>query len=1091
MTISIFTTDEQLLVKSWDSQLESMRGLDAESVYGCPLTEIIPDLESRGLLARFNQVLEDGTIETLAPDFHHYLIKCPPRKPSKYFDSMQQRVTIAPLREKTAIVGLVITLEDVTERMDAEWELASDRTLSNSEPEEIDSDTSVHESLIAALADDRWQVRQNATRHLTNVKAPELNAQLLQLLRQQHHNPNILNSVIQVLTLTQVDIVPALIDCLKEEDSDLRIYVVQTLGQRKDPRAVSVLIEMLDDENVNVRYHAIEALGKLQALEAVDSLVKIAESEDFFLAFPALDALMQMVNAKLAPQLVPLLQKTLNWQLRREAVDNLAITDDPEIIRSLLRLMREQHRNPNVLNATLQILALSNVDPIPALVECLGEPDPDLRIYTALALGERHDPRAIPPLIGLLNDPDINVRYHAIESLGQLKAKEAVEPLVEIATSGDFFLAFPAIETLVTIGDTTIIPKLLPLLENELLCSPVVSALGKFADADAVAPLVAQLSRPLTSIAEIVLALAEIYANYKQLEEGQHIAVLTRQVIEDQAVENILAEIEQGSLSGPELRGMVMILGWLEGEKIEQTLGKLLNNHEVRDPVMEALVAYGGRIAPLLIMQLEAGDLETRKAAVMALGRIGSTQAVPALMSLLGNAEPELVMVTTTALAHISDGRAFEGLLQLLAHPDSAVRLGAIAALNSLGHPAMPPRIYDLLADPNPLVRESAVRIAGYFAFENCKDRLLACTQDSEDRVCRAAIEHLPYLEDDRVLPLLVQTLAHPSASLRSAVAHAMGELENIETLPYLLQGLDDPESWVRYQAARSIGRYADTLIDILESGSSSSLPEPLAELNVAEWAESAFVALKQLANYDPADPVRAIAAESLGAIAGVRATPILSRLAELEDEGGDVARAALRALGRINRAQAIPPLLTALNSPNSERRLDALHAFRERGGTEAGVALQWMAAADPEERLVYEAIESLSRLATPEAISALLELTVDPSTREACLNALVRRNCPETLEAEYIELVAQGLKHIHPGVRCSVVEVLKRFKHPIASEFLIQALSDADQNVRLAAVTALVYLGNHSGDEQLAKLARTDPSPAIRRAAHRGLHSS
>ncbi len=49
----------------------------------------------------------------------------------------------------------------------------------------------------------------------------------------------------------------------------------------------------------------------------------------------------------------------------------------------------------------------------------------------------------------------------------------------------------------------------------------MVSALGKFADADAVGPLVAQLNRPLTSIAEIVLALAEIYANYKQLEEGQ------------------------------------------------------------------------------------------------------------------------------------------------------------------------------------------------------------------------------------------------------------------------------------------------------------------------------------------------------------------------------------------------------------------------------------------------------------------------------------------------------------------------------------------------------------------------------------------
>lgn len=1082
MTISIFTTDDKLLIRSWDSQLTQMSGLKAEDVYGVPLTEIIPDLETRGLLHRFQQVLEDGNIQTLAPDFHHYLIECPPRKPSPYFKYMQQRITIAPLRENKAIVGLVITLEDVTERRSAEQELAQ-KTLNNSS--ENSADTSLNQSLVSALADDGWQVRQGAVHHLATVSAPELKAQLLELLRQQHYNPNILNSVIQVLTLTKVDMIPALIDCLKEQDPDLRIYVTQTLGQRQDPRAISALIAALKDDNINVRYHAIEALGKLEAIEAIDSLIKIAESEDFFLAFPALDALMQMANAKLTPQLFPLLQKTLNWQLRREAVDKLAVNDDPELIRSLLRLMREQHRNPNILNATLQILALSNVDPIPALVECLVEPDPDLRIYTALALGERHDPRGIPPLIDLLKDPNTNVRYHAIESLGQLRATEAVDPLVEIANGGDFFLAFPAIETLVTIGDTTIIPKLLPLLDDELLCSSVVSALGKLGDADAVIPLIAKLNQANSPITEIVVAIAEIYANYTKLEEGQHIAHLTRRGIEPQGIENLLREIQAASLSGAELEAMVMILGWLRGEEVEKTLVQLLDRPQVREQALEALVHYGRGIAPLLIMQLEVGELETRKAAVIALGRIGSTQAVPALMSLLTNMEPELVMATTAALAQIGDGRAFEALLNLLGHPDSAVRLGAIAALNSLGHGAMAERIYHLLGDSDACVRESAVRIAGYFAFDNCVDRLLACTQDQEERVCRAAIEHLPYLEDGRVLSMLVAALDNPLSPVRAAAAHAMGELEDIQTLPHLIGALEDPESWVCYHAACSISHYRDHLIDILEGETS-----PESEyLPLAQWAETAFIALEKLANYAAtADFVRAAATESLGAIGGIKAIPILTPLAEQDDKGGDVARAALRTLGRINRAQAVPPLLTALNSPNSERRLDAIHAFRERGGSEAGVALQWMAAADPEEIIVNEAIESLSRLGTPEAISALLELTLDPSTQDACLNALVKRNCPESLQGEYIQSIAKGLYHIHPGVRCAVVEVLKRFKHPLASEFLIEALADNDHNVRLAAVTALVYLGNHNCYEKLAQLARSDSSPAIRRAAHRGL---
>ncbi|MGK7900352.1 MAG: HEAT repeat domain-containing protein [Hormoscilla sp.] len=1076
MMISVFTTDANLIVRSWDPKLTEMTGMNGDTACGLSLKAIVPDLEARGLHKRFARVLSEGVVETLAPAFHGYLIPCPPLAPSKYFKRMQQRVTIAPLREKETIVGTIITIEDVTARLDWEREPSSD----------IQTAISEDQSLTAALQDRSWQVRRQAVISLQQQNTPELTEELLQLLRQEYRNPSVLNSVLQVLINSNVDPVPALIACLHESEADLRIFAALALGKRQDKRAIPALIELLSDPDKNVRYHAIEALGELRATEAVEDLTQIAtRSEDFFLAFPALDALMQIcVHSEeesmpaVASQLVPLLEKSLTWRVRREAVDSLAMQSDPQITVELLRLLREQHRNPSILNGVLQVLSLSNVDPIPALISCCSDADPDLRIYTALALGERQDERAIPALRQLLADDDENVRYHTIEALGRLRSQEVVEDLIAIAESGDFFLAFPAIDALIQIEDRTIASRLVALLTNDLLSVQVAEALNKLGDADVVAPMAACFQHPDAPVREIAVAIAQIHDRYKQLyEEGDYIADLVRnEITSDLAIKKLIAVLEGAKLE--EVRALALLLGWLEGPEVEQALAGLLSLHDpaVRDIVIEALVAYGTRVSDLLIAQLDAEDLETRLAAVGALGRIGSTRAVPALTSLL-NADPELVMATTAALGKIGDRRAFEALLELLGHADAAVRLGAIAALNSLGHPDMPGQIETLLTDSNPLVRESAVKIAGYFAYDNCIEGLFNCTSDPEERVRRAAIEHLPYVEDERVFSTLVQAIAAETPGVRQAAAHALGEWENLEAIAYLLNAFQDEDPWVRYQAVRSIRRY-DALLAISESGEKGDVCE----------------ALKQLVQKDPANQVRAAAAEALGRVGSEDAVPVLASLMEVPEGDGDVARAALTALGQIQSAEAVAPLLAALNSANPERRLDALQAFRERGGAEAGVTLQWMAAADTETRIVQAAIDSLSRLASPEAIAGLLELTVDPALREACINALANVGSlpPANLESsqEYIEAIGQGLNHVHVGVRSAVVEVCGRLKHPLASQLLITALNDRDASVRLTSVSTLVNSGNRDCQNQLTSLARTDPDPSVRRAAQKGLMS-
>src|SRR5215813_2416689 len=118
--VGIFTTDANLLVGAWDDWLAEVTGISASAARGTSLAALFPDLELRGMLAPFARVLDQGIVEVLAPTFHHYLFACAPKSPSKHFDRMQQRVTIAPLREKDSVVGTIVTIEDVTARLDRE-----------------------------------------------------------------------------------------------------------------------------------------------------------------------------------------------------------------------------------------------------------------------------------------------------------------------------------------------------------------------------------------------------------------------------------------------------------------------------------------------------------------------------------------------------------------------------------------------------------------------------------------------------------------------------------------------------------------------------------------------------------------------------------------------------------------------------------------------------------------------------------------------------------------------------------------------------------------------------------------------------------
>ena len=718
-SIGVFTTDASLVIQIWDAALARLTGIPAGAACGRPLVEVVPNLEERRLLARFRRVLDEGVVEILAPAFHHYLIPCPPAHASAHFDRMRQRVSIAPLREEGRIVGALVTIEDVTARLERERALAEQ---------------------------------------------------------------------------------------LAHADEDTRLGAAQTFARDESLEPAQPLLGALKDES---------------------------------------------------------------WRVRRVAVEGLSRRAAPDAIAALLVSVRENHHHLGLLNSALQVLAMSDVDTLSPLVEFLNGDDADLRIQAALALGEQRDERAAPALLGALEDADANVRYHAIEALGKLRASEAADALAAVAETGDFFLAFPALDALTRIGDARVAPRVVPLLDDELLREAAADVLGQLGDEETVAPLAALLDAADAPASVVARALAALHDRYeRQYGEGAYIADLSRAAINPAGARNLLDALNDSS--GEELRPLALVVGWLEGAAVERALTRLLGHADARGEVVEALVRHGSRVTDLLVEQLGSEDLEIRKAAVVALGRIGDARAAPALVEVLDD-DPELVIPAADALAKIGDPRAFEALLALVGDPHAGVRQSVVGALNSLGSPLMPARVLPLLEDEDPNVRESAVKIAGYFGYAECVEPLLERCHDEEERVRRAAVEHLPFLEDERATPALVRALKRETPKVRAAAAGAMALAEGPEVSASLVEALGDEDSWVRYFAARSLGR-----------------------LRVEEGAS----ALAALARDDRAHHVRIAAVEALGSIGGETAAGAIAPLLKSGDP--DLARVAAEALGKL-----------------------------------------------------------------------------------------------------------------------------------------------------------------------------------------------
>lgn len=680
--IGVLTLDRALRIQTWNGWLEAATGRDAASTRGRDIADLAVPARAGLLRDLCSDVVEQGTTHVLAPALHGCLIACAARPPTGPFAEMQQSVTLAPLRGEEGIVGVLVTIEDVTARLIAERELVAR----------------------SGAAD--WRARGEATRTLKASASPEQIAELLASLAAHHHDFSVLSGALAVLISADRTVVQPIIRLLDDSSPNLRMHAALALGVIGDADATPALVRALDDDDANVRFHIIEALGRLKAVDAVEPLARIAATDDFFLAFPAVDALAGIEDPSVVPLLVALLEKEA---LRPAVIDALAALGDEDCVPALIALMNDGGAEIGALcsalvriaayyetsvgdeavvtDVVLRLLATAGFDRLGAALASRGQP-----LHAIVTVSGWSGPRLLPQLLPLLGDAE--VQAEVTQAIGR-SGRDAVPPLLDIVVSGERGPRIAAARLLGGIGDWRATPALVDAVSSHdtEVVLVAVDALAALGDPDAFAAIVELLSHPDGMV--------------------RHGALAAIHALGDPRVRHY-AQTALASSDSHVREAAVRIAGYFG---FEETVSGIF--HAVADAVEDVRRAAIEQIpllddprgTPLLLGALRSETARNRAAAAHALRFVESDGVESALVEALSDADPWIRYFSARSLGdHCLGAAAVNTLLRTAAEdPTPHVRIAALSALTDVEHGSVPDLVLGLAADADENVAAAAL----------------------------------------------------------------------------------------------------------------------------------------------------------------------------------------------------------------------------------------------------------------------------------------------------------------------------------------------------------------------------------------------
>lgn len=486
----------------------------------------------------------------------------------------------------------------------------------------------------------------------------------------------------------------------------------------------------------------------------------------------------------------------------------------------------------------------------------------------------------------------------------------------------------------------------------------------------------------------------------------------------------------------------------------------------------EALGKIGDDAALLPLMRLLHGDFWLQYPAVVAMGAMADSRAVPHLIPLLDN---DLLRETTiAALGKIGDRRALPVLVARLCDSRGisvAATAEAIAAivekhggdtkveLSSTMDNHGIENLLGLISGDNGVGKDAAITLLGLVGEKAAIPTLLALLEehDHEEAVKEAIMgmsSSVPFLGDEllsnsRKIQTVVLSLLHnlgfqvPTELLLSLFSQGTPEVR-LEVLSSLV-GAREPE--------------VQTLVEaLLEYGSTANPLTERAARVMAQFAPQQIQVLcgRLAASADPQK--RAVAALIAGYAGTDLCTDVVLRL--FTDQEACVRQQAVAAAGRWKKREFLPLLVAALSEEEPAVRKEALFSMVEYG-KDMPVAQVLQHLGQRDEPLDYEIIMAVGRAGRTEAETALvayLEGAVSSRLEFAVIETLGKigsRTGPGW------QILLRYLDHADPDIRRLAVEALAHLSGGGFIEEITAACKDEHWSVRTAALQGMAVSGS------------------------------
>ncbi|GEM_PF-6794552 len=516
------------------------------------------------------------------------------------------------------------------------------------------------------------------------------------------------------------------------------------------------------------------------------------------------------------------------------------------------------------------------------------------------------------------------------------------------------------------------------------------------------------------------------------------------------------------------------------------------------------LTEYGSDSVRELTDLTKYENPDTRRLAIKALGDIGDSDGIPAMVAGLGDENTAVRDETVNAFRKVkSDG--FPSLRNGLAGSwNKNARMNALMLITEQNDRDAVPFIIPMLSDPEKDLQSKAADTLVKFSPDSVQPLVDALQNITESAVPNfSAI--LEKIGEPSVVPL-VAAMKSPDWQTQERSIRILGKLKSDKALEPLIDIFSDDDLPVREAAADAVGNYRERAIPILKKRLEVFGPDEFIEretitLALGHTESPAAMELLKGLSQDKELVVRVVAARALAINRGDESKNILKKL--LSDKNWQVRRraaAALKAtgwkpeirqeelefmlaeqdwLGLVNAGKdSFGVLQIALNDDSSWVRKSAANTIAQIKDLDA-VQLRKMAEGGNEARNSLTLV--LREKANAGDIPLLKNLVSDKDWRN-------RKEAVSTLggirSEEAIDILVKAFpSETEPLVRKSIVDSLGEQNNPKTISILTSAANDSNWMVRKAAMSAIAATDSFKDISQLEKLLY-DNSQIVRNAA-------